>query len=364
MKRKLAVISLAVLILSAGAVYSFRQSADQAVSVSAVVEGRLAAVSVSVPGTVKELYVSVGETVRRGQPLLALDPAGYERRLANERMRLAEIASQLPPDLLVTAPGSRPSSPGKPLETLRDEEDEARKKLEAAAHVHATANLALSRMSAGNPGEYTKTTPARQAALIARDEAAIGLQKAREAYEKASYARAQQEVRNKLEKSGGPVSAALAARIAEYEAQVSRVRLAEQGLAATILAAPEDGRVVLLAAKPGKQVAPGDAPAAIVPDDDRELWVMAFFTPENAARLAEGRECAVSSADGKEPFRGTVGPVMAAQDTEKHVAVRVILDQDALPAHLVVGQDVSVSVPVGGSGFVDKVLDLLRNGKN
>ena len=348
MNKKVIVLAVVVLAAVAGALW-IRQAPGGIVSADAVVEGRIAAVAAGASGTVKEVYVKAGDAVAQGQPLLALETSGFERQLAQERMRLAELASQLPPALLVPSPtGNRPA-PGKPLAALRSDEEEARRRVETAAHAYAAANLAFSRLDAGQGAEYAKPDPRRQASLIARDEAAISLKKAREAHETASYARAQREMQEKAERQSGPVSAALAARIAEYQLQISRVRLAEDTLASAVLTAPENGKVLLLTVQPGNAVTAGDTPVAIVPEEKGDLWVFAFFDKADADKLVPGSACAVTLKSSGAEARGTIARLLPEQGTEKSVAVHVVLDQDGLPAEFTTGEAVSVTVQAGGN---------------
>lgn len=335
MSRKTAVIAVVALAVLAGAGYWYWKTPDRVSSISASVEGRYAIVGITVPGVVKEVYVRVGEFVAQAQPLLTLDPSVYQKQLAWERMQLAELASQLPPSMLVPSPrGNALVTPGKPLAALRTEEEEARRAVEVAAHECASANLALSHIDVTAPAGYTQPDPRRQAALIARDEAAIALQKARENHEKASYARAQKEARDKLDTLNGPVSATVAARFAEYQARISRVQLAEQALAEAVILAPESGRVVHTA-QPGTRVAPGDAPVSILPEKRGEWWVAAFFKKADAESFTLGQECIVALVGGsEEPVVGSVAQVATTalpdEEGEKILAVRVKLDQDAL----------------------------------
>lgn len=334
------IVTAVIILALAGMGYFYWQARGAAVSTSAAVDGRLARAVAVVPGTVSEVFVKAGDTVAQGQPLFALDRSGYESALGNARERLAEIAASLPGGIIVPSPmASRAVSPGKSLDALRDEEDEARKAVEVAAHVHASASLALSREHKPGTG--------RQKALIARDEAAISLQRARAAYEKVSYARARKEAEDRAAASNGVVSAALAARIAEYQAQLSRVRLAEQALAGAVVHAPEGGRVLLQAVVVGARVAAGDAPVAILPDMDAVLGVTAFFAPKDAAKLAEGQECAIALPNGEFAATGRILEVLPSPDSEKDVAVRVNLDQNTATLPVAPGDAVVVTVSVG-----------------
>lgn len=350
MNKKLLWFAVAALIALGWAGYRYWQTSGGVSSVKAVVEGHLVFAGASVPGTVKEVYVKAGDSVARDQPLLALDPSGYEARLARERTQLAEAAAQLPPDLKVPSPrAAQRVVPGKPLAALRQEEDSARMAVEAAAQEYAAANLALSRLQA--TADLASPSPDRQRALIARDEAARTLQRAKISFEQASYARAQREAQDKTDRANGTVSAALAARMAEYQARLSLVRLAEENLAATVVTAPESGRILAQTARPNGVLAAGDMPVTILPDDSGEMRVLAFFAREAADALTPGRECSVLADGGKTPLPATIDGVQPAPDGEKNVAVRVILDQDALAAGLLPGNEVTVLVRTGGPAF-------------
>lgn len=328
----------------------------EVVSDRAVVEGRLVPAGPAMAGVVAEVHVAAGDTVVRGQPLFTLDAAKYEADLARERAALAEIAASLPGGILVPSPmDGQAAPPDKPLDALKAEEEEARKALETAAHVHAAASVALSRMVNAR-GEYARPDPRRQAALIHRDEAAIMLRDAREAFDKASYARAKKESEEAAAAAKRPISAALAARIAEYRSQLSSVALAERNLAATVITAPEGGTVAIVAAARGMALTAGDTPVVIVPENSPGVWVTAFFPERDGGKLARGQQCVItvgssgpnsgpnSVPDAGKIFTGRVGAVLPPSGAEKDVAARVILDKNEVPAPLAVGQPVSVTV--------------------
>lgn len=353
MNKKLAFCIAAVLVL-AGAGYWHWSASGVVTAQSASVEGGIVSAEVSVPGVVKDVYVSAGDIVVKDQPLLALESSGYEARLARERAALAEVAASLPPSLLVASPTAPPAPPGKPLEALRTEEEDARRRAEIAAHEYAAANIAFSRLDARSAG-HSQPDPGRQAALVARDEAALALQAAKAAHEKASYARAQKEAKDKVERMNGAVPAALAARIAEYRARISRVRLAEQDIANTLVLAPETGRVLLVAAGKGDSLSPGDAPVAVAPEKTDNIWVTAFFALPDAEKLVPGQECEVTLEGQSVSAAGRIGRIMPGEGEEKELAVRVILDKDGLPESFTPGRSVSVSVRTGGKSFLSAI---------
>lgn len=346
--KKIAVFIL-VLLAAACGIWYWNQSGT-IVTENAVVEGRLSVAGPSVAGVISEVHVAAGQTVAKGQPLFSLDRAGYEAQLARERTRLAEIAASLPRNAVVPPPsGALPPLPGKSAAELRLEEEEARKIVEAAAHEHAAASVALSRLGNGAPGEYTKTNAKRQAALIARDEAAMALKKARDAHEKVSYARAKRESEEAMAATGGVMTAALAARIAEYQAQISRVNLAEQSLAGTVVTAPESGRIAILPVAVGMNLVAGETPVTIVPEDAQGIWVTAFFPAADAGKLAKGQECVIAPRGSGKTLPGKIGAIMSVPGTEKDVAARVILDQYGALTILAVGENVTVTVKTRGA---------------
>lgn len=351
MKKRPGFVVLAVLAIG-GALW-FWNLPDRVVSESALLEGGTLGVSVSVSGKVGETYVKAGETVAAGQPLFALDKSGYEMQLARERVKLAEIASTIPGDVPVPSPtAAHAAVPGKPLAALRIEEEEARKSVEAASHVLAAANIALARFDSAKPPTGERGASRRQQLLILRDEAALSLKKNKDAYETASYARAQREALDKTLLSSKPVSAALAARIAEYQAQISRVRLAEHNLAATIVLAPEAGKVAFMAARPGVSLAAGDVPVTVVPEKTKDIWVSAFFGLEHAAALKVNRECFVLFPNAAEPVKGFIGAVRPPSEDGKNFAVHIVLDQTKPIPATMIGQDVVAYIVTGRVFFI------------
>ena len=348
MSKKVVICGVAVLAVFAGLMW-FLRSPETITSIDAVVEGRIVAVGLDVSGVVKTVHVRAGDAVAKNQPLLKLDAAAFERQLAQERTRLAEIAAQLPPKLLVPSPGSAQPALGKTLTALRGEEEAAKARVEAAAQAAAQADIAFARLNARS----SATQSERESARIAKEEAAAGLKKARDEFEKVSYARAQRERQDSVDKSNEVVSAALAALLAQYQAQIYQVRLAERNLAATTLIAPENGTVFLLAAQPGRTVAIGDSPVAILPEKDGELWIFAEFSAEDKAILLDGTPCEVTLEGSAARMRATLDGLLPGQETEKRVAVRVTLDQQALPPDLSPGKAVSVLVSGGSGSFFD-----------
>lgn len=351
MKKRPSFVVLAVLAI--GGAFWFWNLPDRVVSESASLEGGTLGVSVSVPGKVGETYVKAGETVAEGQPLFALDKSGYEMQLARERVKLAEIASTIPGDVLVPSPTAAHNAvPGKPLAALRIEEEAARKSVEAASHVLAAANIALARFDSAKAPSSERGASKRQQLLILRDEAAVSLKKSKDAYDTVSYARAQREALDKTLLSNKPVSAALAARIAEYQAQISRVRLAEHTLAATIVLAPEAGKVAVMAARPGVSLAAGDVPVTIVPEKTKDIWVSAFFGLDHASAVRVNRECFVLFPNGAEPVKGFIGAVQPPSEGRKTFAAHIVLDQtESMPA-AVIGKDVVVHIVTGRMFFI------------
>ena len=332
-------IAAGILLLVAGG-YWYWQMPTTLESVRAVVQGQPTEIVAAVPGSVSEVYTRVGDMVTKGQPLLALNHSGYEDALVEEQTRLAELAASLPAEARVPSP----LAPGvlrqeKTLATLRVEEEDARKNLDTAAQTYASASLALSRSQ--TPGTE------RQKTLIVRDEAGITLQKAKDAFEQASYARARREAQeNKTAAGGGTISAGLAARIAEYQVQLLQVRQAERNLAATVVYAPASGQMLLVEVQPGREVVAGDRLVSLLSEDrmNHAATVKAVFTGKDAALLTPGQECGILVPGSVMRSTGRINSVLPPGGPEKEVTVQIDLDQNIDSLSVAPGEPVVVTV--------------------
>ncbi len=313
---------------------------------AATVEGRTLTVAVKVPGAVQEIPVRAGDVVQRGQALLYLDAAEYDAAVADERATLAKMAASLPPQALVRHPDKNVMPDDKSLASARAEESALRKAVEVASDAQARAAVALS-MLLQNPAGKKPDSSALASARQADDMARAALEKAKSDFEKASYSRAVAEAAERgAAGSGGQVPAGLATQIAQYNAQLARVRLAEGSRAATTVRAPLPGRVLQVAVRPGQVLEAGNAGITLLPDADDGLWVTAVFAPEQAGRLRFGQECdIVLPARGNLTLKGRITDLQPAAQGRKNATARIVFtDYAALPQGFAPGESATVTV--------------------
>lgn len=345
MNKKIIAIGCCLVALAAVAGYVLLQPEPAITSLKASVEGRTVPVVVSVPGSVKEVMATQGDRVSAGQALFRLDATTHEQSLAQERANLAAIAAMLPPQATVTSPTAPVEPEGKSLEAVREEEENAWKRMEKASAAHASASVRLALLQRRKASGAVVPQQTLAEAVEAEAHAKTILRDAKKQYEKASYARAKRELEERDTAGKGMASAALASRIATYQAQLSRVRLAEQHLAATLVTAPESGVVLFMGVKPGFAVETGDAAVTLLAGGGDSLWVSASFAAKAMPRLESGLPCTVTTASGM-TIPGTVGAVLPSasggKNAEASARIRLHPVQDApLPA---IGEAVTVTV--------------------
>lgn len=121
-------------------------------SVPIIATGTMAALQTSaigalVEGPVERIYVRVGDRVRKGQPLLRVRPADYERRVAEvaaaQRLARAQVDQAERALARITELAARGFAPKARLEEAQLARDVARAQLDQAAAALATARQAL-----------------------------------------------------------------------------------------------------------------------------------------------------------------------------------------------------------------------------
>ncbi len=241
--RLLALLALVVGALALGA-WRLRSVWGTESTDDAFVEGHLVYMSSRVSGQVVEVLVSENQEVRAGAPLVRIDRADYEARLAHARANLDVARNQL----------THASAEG--------EAAGAQARAAAARLQHAEQELTRAR-GLFEKGAGSET--ALDAAAAARDAAAAELRAAqrREAAERAMLGNA------------APVRQAEAA-----------MREAELSLSYTTIVAPFDGRIGRKSVELGATVAPGQPLLTLV--ETRGNWIVANFKETQIGRMRLG----------------------------------------------------------------------------
>ncbi len=236
----------------------------------AYIDGRAINIAPQVAGVVVSLDVSDNEFVRKGQPLIHIDPRQYEidresaegaldaaRRQQEGLTLLAEIARKNYPALL----------------------NQAQAQLASAKAAQAKAQADLDRQRKLPKDATTQQEVDAAAAALAQADAAVELAEA-------------QVVQN------SPVPQ----RIADADTQVSQLKgqieqaqakldQADLNLAWTVVAAPQDGWITKRNVEAGNYVTPGQQIFSIVTPD---VWVIANFKENQLQHMRPGQSVRIS----------------------------------------------------------------------
>jgi membrane fusion protein, multidrug efflux system len=263
----------------------------------AFVDGHIFIITPRVSGYVTKVLITDNEHVKRGQPLVSLDPTEYEVAEAQAKANLAESEFTLtslqlgvPLQLIQTTEQVRGAkaelqSLRQTLEQLLQDEDAAAedvKRLQAQYHL---AELDLGRQTA-----LRKSGAISQQALDSAEtnyrSVQAQLKNAQAKLESVKKQRASQESNIQLREANialaatGKEQAEIKAR--QSEAQKARVDLnkaqlreAALNLTYTTILSPADGYVTGRKIEPGQFVSPGQQLFAVVPTAPPDVWVTA-----------------------------------------------------------------------------------------
>ena len=331
-KRK---IMLAVLlaIVCFGAVQYVR-SMGKVSTDDAFVDGRIYQITPRVDGYITRDLVEDNQLVEEGQPLLSLDPVGYEVGVAQARADLAAAEAQLDSlrksvplqinqtEFQVTGARAQLDSLLRGLDQARLEEAAAKQMVLQAEAGFKNAELSFNRLSS-----------LRQDGIVAQsalDEAQAALDSAR-AQVRAARDRALAAGRNAaslsedvarlranigLAQTGHEVASIKDLEVAAQEARVElarqKVRKAELDLGYTRILAPAKGHVTKKKIQAGQLVAAGQPVMALVPLNPDQLWVTANFKETQLEKVRPGqRVTVVVDTFSSREFTGRVDSVMA-----------------------------------------------------
>lgn len=300
----------------------------------AFVEGHIHSVTPRVSGFVNTVAVEDNQRVEAGQLLVELDPTDLEVALAQAKADLSTAESQLAAqemqapltlretDSRVTQASSQLASLYRSLQQAAEEEEAARQAVEQAKAVEAQAALDMAR--------YETLIKDRVVSQSAYDNARTQLAKAR-----AELGSAQAKMlalthkRGSLQQDVDRLKAEVRladtghdqARIddkqtlaqrARVELARAKVRQAELNLSYTRICAPVAGFITKRNIEAGQQVAAGQMLLAVVPLDNKDLWVTANFKETQLTNVRPGQHVTVKvDAYPDVTIRGTVESLMA-----------------------------------------------------
>jgi membrane fusion protein (multidrug efflux system) len=253
---------------------------------AAYVQADSSSVAPKVRGLVSQVLVAHNQTVKRGDPLVRIDPEEFDARVASADADIAnaEAAAASARAALIsldaeqrlagsTIRAAQTGIAAADAENVRAQAD--RKRYEDLADSGAVARRDVERFRAAAVGAQSAADRSRAQLSVSQDQAAVTAAK----------------------------RATLTANLAQAEAAVARARaasiLARQDQTHTVIVSPIDGVVGDRQAEPGDYVQPGTRLMTIVPM--KALYVVANFKETQVARMLPGQAATikVDALDGK-----------------------------------------------------------------
>lgn len=351
-RKKIAIIIFSAIVLIGAATLYFYLSykATHITTDDAFVEGNIHTIASKVPGTVKMIYVKDNQPVKKGDPLLEIDPADFD-------VKVKEAAAGL------DAEKNRLFEAEKKIEVAKRKLSE----LEAAVET-AKANLQLQEANLRQAERDIK----RAEALFNKDAISKErYEKTKTAYEvsNAQLKAAKEQVRQAemaLETQKAVIRQAEAARTSQLSAirqKAAVLKEAELNYSYTKIYSPSDGYITKKSVEAGNQIDAGQPLMAIVALDS--IYVIANYKETQLQKIKPGQsvKIKVDTYPGK-TFMGKVESIMAGTGASfslfppenatgnyvkvvQRVPVKILLDKDTDTKHILrVGMSVAPTVIV------------------
>ncbi|MEW5425245.1 multidrug transporter subunit MdtN [Amorphus sp. 3PC139-8] len=270
-----AIVAVAIVIAAAILVVNHLHTARlNPLSQEAVLTADVVHIAATVSGRIVEMPVSENEAVKKGDLLFRIDPASYQLAVNQAAGDLAIAEAAL-------------SDRRREIEAERRNAEIATGQVERAEENLAYATDTLNRLLPLQPKGYVSAQEVDTAATAKRD-AEISLREAQR----------QAEAADAL--IGNPAAAQALVRARE-----AALSIAEHELAATVVRAPHDGRVVGLSVGTGEFVLPGETVFTLI--DTSTWYASANFVETELGRITVG-SCATvyALADRSAAIRGRV----------------------------------------------------------
>ncbi|HEY2357117.1 MAG TPA: HlyD family secretion protein [Phenylobacterium sp.] len=275
--RTLLAVGGAAILAVAGAGYIAMPKASVSTD-AAYLEADSSVVAPRVKGLVAEVLVRHNQPVRRGDPLVRIDPEEFDARVASAAADLENAQAQV-------------QAAEAALAALAPEEQLAASNMRAAAAVIRSAD-ALSERAQNDRQRYEKLLADGWAT---RRDADAYKAVAISADSDAAKTRAQLDVSKNQIAVTAAKRATLSASLAQAQAGVGRAQaaldLARQDQSHTLIRAPIDGVVGDRQVEPGDYVQPGTRLLTLVPL--RSLYVVANFKETQVSRMVVGQAATI-----------------------------------------------------------------------
>ncbi len=378
-KYKFIAVVAATLFVVSGAGGYYLQTRNQVSTDDAAVDGHIYTITPRVSGYVNQVFVDDNQFVKRGDPLLELDPVPYEvalaqakATLAQNRFTLTSLQLGVPLQLSQTVEQVRGAegrleSLRKTLDQLLQEEhaaDQNVKQLQAQYHLAA---LELERQkSLRKSGAVSQQALDNAVSAYDAMQAQLRAAQARLGAVKEQRASQESEIRSRQADvalaATGKEQAEIKAR--ETDAQQAKVALAqaqvkeaELNLSYTTIRSPTNGYVTRKRIEAGQFVSSGQQLFAMVPLDRRDVWITANFKETELTDVRPGQrvDISVDTFPGI-TLKGKVDSVMAGTGA----AFSLFPPENATGNFVKVVQRVPVKITLNATD--EKALPALRIG--
>jgi membrane fusion protein (multidrug efflux system) len=337
-KRLGAIILVAFVILGGLTLfYYLRYKATHISTDDAFIDGHVHTIASKVKGTIKHIYVTDNQSVKKGDLLIEIDPVDYEVKVNEasssvnvEKAKLADVEAQVAVAKDRVSEISAGIAAAKAnLELEEANLDQAERDSKRAVNLYKSATI---------PKERYEKTMTAYTVLVAKVKAAKDqLKQAEKALETQKSVVKQTEVLKSSQHS----------RIREKEAQLDTARL---NYGYTRIYAPADGYVTKRSAEVGNQVQAEQPLLAVVSLGD--IWVTANYKETQLAKVKPGQKVTieVDTYSGTK-FTGKVNSIMAGTGAAfslfppenatgnyvkvvQRIPVKIVLDSDTDPKHV------------------------------
>jgi len=276
-RRAMLAVGAAVAVAAAGLVYILVPKGSASTD-AAYIQADSAIVAPKVRGLIAQVLVQHDQAVKRGDPLIAIDPEEFDAKAASARADLMNAQAAV-------------DSAQAALVSLAAEERLAASNVRAAQTLIAAAD-AESETASADRSRYDNL---ESSGAVARRDADRFRAAAISARSAAAHSRAEFDVAQAQGAVTSAKRATLIAALSQAEAAVARSKaaldLALQDQGHTLIRAPIDGVVGDRQAEPGDYVQPGTRLMTIVPMN--ALYVVANFKETQVSRMNVGQPAKV-----------------------------------------------------------------------
>jgi membrane fusion protein (multidrug efflux system) len=316
------IVALGLLVVGAVAVYYFLAVRPYETTDDAFIDGHAIQISPQVSGHVLTLFINDNQFVKKGDPLVQIDPRDYDAALAQARANLAVAQSRLAQaqhQVLVSR--------------AKAEQDRAAVGVAEAEATRAEADLARYQNVEGRAVSREQV----DAAVAAAHSSIAALEEARK---KADVSAAQiGQDQTQIPTADAGVQQAEAA-----------LRQAELNRSYANITAPEDGYVTRRVVEMGQYVQIGQALLAVV---ESNIWVTANFKETQLTYMKPGQPVWIEiDAYPRKKYKGHVDSIQAGTGAQfsllppenaagnyvkvvQRVPVKIVFDDNDKPSHMI-----------------------------